>query len=76
MLIVCAFLRARHSQHDFADIYKDGNAVHRRAVPTKGQEDKQKFGRPFVTAGWVVVAVVGVVGVMEIGLLVLILKIP
>ena len=77
MLLLCSFLRARHSQHDFADVYKDSNgpSKHPRPLPTKGQENKQNFGRPFITAGWVVLAVAGVVGATEVGMLVLILTI-
>ena len=77
MLLLCSFLRARHSQHDFADVYKDSNgpSKHQRPLPTKGQENKQNFGRPFITAGWVVLAVAGVVGATEVGMLVLILTI-
>lgn len=87
LLFVCSYLRSRHSQHDFADKYKpsssdetcDGSKAQTQSRPlriikTKGQENKQNFGRPFVTAGWIVLAVAGVVAAVEIALLVLILK--
>ena len=44
------------------------------AMKTVGQSGRV-FGRPFVTAGWIVVAVSCVVAGMEIALLVLILQI-
>ncbi len=65
----------------------DGDSVHTRVnaensnVPSKvpiqtvGQENTRVFGRPFITAGWIVLAVSGVVAAVEIGLLVLILQI-
>lgn len=74
LLFVCAFLRARHSQHDFADTDRDIDQLQEDAIPTKGQEHKQVFGRPFVTAGWIVMTVTVVVAAMEIALLVLILR--
>lgn len=86
LLFVCSFLRSRHSQHDFADKYKtssddccdDAKTQERsralRVIKTKGQEHERNFGRPFVTAGWIVVAVSGVVAAVEIALVVLILR--
>ncbi|KAF7297347.1 hypothetical protein MIND_00968100 [Mycena indigotica] len=91
-LYVLAFLRARHSRHDFADFDKpeSPNAAagndrqhewgslrvrSREIIKTKGQEHARLFGRPFITAGWIVVAVAAVVAVVEIALLVLVLKI-
>ncbi|KIK66234.1 hypothetical protein GYMLUDRAFT_239220 [Collybiopsis luxurians FD-317 M1] len=44
-------------------------------IQTVGQKGTRVFGRPFVTAGWIVVGVAGVVLAVEIGLLVLILQI-
>jgi hypothetical protein len=83
-LYVLAFLRSRHSRHDFADYDKPESvgtpstaraANSRSVIRTKGQESTRIFGRPFVTAGWIVVGVTGVVAGVEIGLLVLVLKI-
>ncbi|KAF9018562.1 hypothetical protein BDZ89DRAFT_1073796 [Hymenopellis radicata] len=44
-------------------------------ISTAGQENTRVFGRPFITAGWIVVGVTGVVAAVEIGLLVLIFKV-
>ncbi len=44
-------------------------------ISTAGQENTRIFGRPFITAGWIVVGVTGVVAAVEIGLLVLIFKV-
>ncbi|KAJ7767397.1 hypothetical protein DFH07DRAFT_808416 [Mycena maculata] len=77
-LYVLAFLRARHSQHDFADYDKPESANATPAQPvirTKGQENTRIFGRPFVTAGGIVIGVAAVVAGVEIGLLVLVLNI-
>jgi hypothetical protein len=75
-------MRARHSRHDFADYDKPESSessltsrTHRNVIRTKGQENTRIFGRPFVTAGWIVIAVATVVASVEIGLLVLVLKI-
>ena len=38
-------------------------------------ENMRILGRPFITAGWIVVGVTAVVAAVEIGLLVLVLKI-
>ncbi|KAJ7607337.1 hypothetical protein FB45DRAFT_806856 [Roridomyces roridus] len=81
VLYVLAFLRATHSRHDFADEHKSevdtvASLVPRpRVIQTKGQENKRVFGRPFLTAGWIVVGVACVVACVEVGLLVLVLKI-
>ena len=72
---VCAFLRARHSRHDYADRDDVGNTAHLSAIPTVGQEHKPVFGRPFVTAGHIIALVAGVVATTEIALLVLVLRI-
>ncbi|KAJ7858654.1 hypothetical protein B0H14DRAFT_3447120 [Mycena olivaceomarginata] len=81
-LYVLAFLRARHSRHDFADYDKPedyttpaARVAGREVVRTKGQENTRVFGRPFVTAGWIVVGVATIVAGVEIGLLVLVLEI-
>jgi uncharacterized membrane protein YidH (DUF202 family) len=68
-----AFLRSRHSTHDFADRGLDAH-VHDTCIKTKGQENGRIFGRPFITAGWIVVEVTAVVAAAEVVLLVLILK--
>ncbi|KAF7307850.1 hypothetical protein MKEN_01145300 [Mycena kentingensis (nom. inval.)] len=89
-LYVVAFLRARHSRHDFADFNKpeDHDANHdgehdlgslrfrpREVIKTRGQENARIFGRPFITAGWIVVAMASVVAVVEVALLVLVMRI-
>ncbi|EFI26882.1 hypothetical protein CC1G_15283 [Coprinopsis cinerea okayama7 len=71
-LFVLAFLRSRHSNHDFADRSKEAHLVD-RAVKTVGQ-DGRIFGRPFVTAGWIVIAVAAIVGGVEIAMFILILR--
>jgi len=72
-LFILSFIRARHSRHDFADYDKEDRSDRLRAIKTKGQTGKRNFGRPFITAGWIVVAVSALVAAVEICLLVLIL---
>lgn len=76
LLIVLSYLRARHSDHDFEDRWKEEelDRRHKAAIQTVGQEGTRIFGRPFITAGWIVLAVAGVVAAVEIGLLVLIIR--
>ncbi|KAH9996052.1 hypothetical protein BJV77DRAFT_1059569 [Russula vinacea] len=74
LLSVCAFLRARHSRHDYAD-RDDAGTTNISAIPTVGQDHKQLFGRPFVTAGRVVALVACIVAGTEIVLLFFILQI-
>ncbi|KAJ7092498.1 hypothetical protein B0H15DRAFT_777453, partial [Mycena belliarum] len=81
-LYILAFLRSRHSRHDFADYDKAESTEadptqrpNRIVIRTKGQENTRVFGRPFITAGWIVVGVTALVAGVEIGLLVLVLKI-
>ena len=73
MIFVVAFFRQRHSRHDFADKYKDP-AAYRDAIKTVGQTGKRVFGRPFVTAGWIVALLSLVVFAVEVSLLVLIFQ--
>lgn len=47
----------------------------KRVISTAGQQNTRVFGRPFITAGWIVLAVAGVVATVEIGLLVLVFKV-
>lgn len=70
MLSILAFLRQRHSMHDFAD-----RPTYEKAIPTKGQEKKRLFGRPFITAGWIVVGVSIVVAAVELGLVILVFQV-
>ncbi|EPQ55876.1 hypothetical protein GLOTRDRAFT_111033 [Gloeophyllum trabeum ATCC 11539] len=89
LLFGISFMRARHSKHDFADNhmpYVDWDEVtsgraqeisgsgHNYAIVTRGQENTRVYGRPFVTAGWIVLAVAGVVAAVEIALFILVLK--
>jgi len=71
LLFALSFLRSRHSQHDFSDAHKGENQP---AIRTRGQTGSRIFGRPFVTAGWIVVAVSIVVATVELGLLILVMK--
>lgn len=73
LLFVIAFLRSRHSTHDFADRRQDATVID-TCIKTKGQENGRIFGRPFITAGWIVVEVTAVVAAAEVVLLVLILN--
>lgn len=72
-LLVIASIRAKHNKHDFAD-HPDSEEFYSRAIQTKGQSNVRVFGRPFVTAGRIVVAILIGVGVIEVTLLALILK--
>ncbi|CDO68769.1 hypothetical protein BN946_scf184989.g35 [Trametes cinnabarina] len=71
MLFILAYFRQRHSRHDFADRHRDP-AAYQNAIKTIGQTGKRIFGRPFVTAGWIVALLSIVVFAVEICLLVLI----
>jgi hypothetical protein len=72
LLFIISFLRSRHSRHDFADRHKEDQYI--QGVITVGQEGGRIFGRPFITAGWIILQVTIVVAAVEIGLLILILK--
>lgn len=74
LLYILAWVRQRHSRHDFADTAWT-HPKFQNPVPTVGQTGKRVFGRPFITAGWVVVAVTVVVAAIEIALLVLIFEV-
>lgn len=74
LLSVCAFLRARHTRHNYADRNDTGDTTSIHAIRTVGQDHKQLFGRPFVTAGRIVALVVCIVAATEIVLLVLVLQ--
>jgi hypothetical protein len=74
LLFIIALIRSQHSQHDFADRTKEDPAFE-QAVLTHGQETKRVYGRPFVTAGWIVISVTIIVAIAEIGLLALIVQI-
>jgi len=72
-MFILAFLRARHSRHDFADRWKE-QPKYQHPMATVGKEGERIFGRPFVTAGWIVLAVTCVVAAVEIGLLLLVFR--
>ncbi|KAH9943920.1 hypothetical protein B0H21DRAFT_747582 [Amylocystis lapponica] len=74
-LYALAFFRQRHSRHNFADCYRSSGNARENVIQTVGQQGKRCFGRPFVTAGWIVMAVTVVVAAAELGLLILILKV-
>ena len=73
VLFIIAYLRARHSAHDFADRNKEAQILD-SGIKTEGQDNTRIFGRPFVTAGWTVVQVTVAVAVVELGLLGLIIR--
>jgi len=71
-LLLIATIRAKHNKHDFADHPEEEDYL--QAIQTKGQSNARIFGRPFVTAGRIAVAILIGVGVIEIALLALILE--
>ncbi|PFH48857.1 hypothetical protein AMATHDRAFT_64538 [Amanita thiersii Skay4041] len=73
LMYIIAFLRARKSWHDYADREVNWRS-RQKIIKTVGQEGARIFGPPFVTAGWIVVAVSCIVAAVEIALLVLILE--
>ncbi|KAI0314870.1 hypothetical protein OF83DRAFT_1174351 [Amylostereum chailletii] len=80
LLFACAYLRERHSQRSLNEGEEEedeGSPLRRgrHVVQTKGHEHKAPVGPPFVTAGWVVISVAGIVAVTEIVLLALILEV-
>ncbi|KAN0111563.1 hypothetical protein V8E52_008301 [Russula decolorans] len=74
LLSVCAFLRARHSRHDYADRHDTGDTTGTPAIRTVGQDHKPVIGRPFVSAGRIVALVAWIVAATEMVLLVLVLQ--
>ena len=78
LLFALAFIRARHSRHDFADQPKGAagkeDPAYKHPIVTVGQSQDRIFGRPFVTAGWIVIAVTVVVFAAEISLMVMVLQ--
>lgn len=72
LLLFTSFTRARHSTHDFADRQEEADTPH-QGLASVGQEGGRNYGRPFVTAGWIVIQVTVVVAAVEIGMLILIL---
>ncbi|KIJ60892.1 hypothetical protein HYDPIDRAFT_116565 [Hydnomerulius pinastri MD-312] len=76
LLLGLAYMRARRSKHDFADRSSEKiSALYQQAIPTKGQEHAREYGRPFVTAGFDVLAVAAVVFAVEVAVLVLVLQV-
>ncbi|KAF9261995.1 hypothetical protein L218DRAFT_929910 [Marasmius fiardii PR-910] len=75
LLLLISFTRDRHSRHDFADPRANEEEEEETPIPNFSSTPPARiFGRPFVTAGWIVIAVTSVVLVAEIGLMVLIIK--
>jgi len=79
LLFILSIVRRRHSRHDFSDIYADsgrfdGEHAVNQGDDRKPSQHKRIFGRPFVTAGWVVVILTGVVALVEITLLVFVVQ--
>ena len=73
LLFVLAFLRARHNRHDFADRPKETRDID-QGIRTVGQDGSRIYGRPFVTAGWIVLQVTFLVAAVEVVLLVLVAR--
>ncbi|KAL1737366.1 hypothetical protein EV714DRAFT_241389 [Schizophyllum commune] len=73
LMFFLSFYRSKHSKHDFAD--HDYTRYEGRMKETKGQHGKRVFGRPFVTAGRVVVLVTALVLALEITLMVLVFQV-
>lgn len=71
LFFVLAYVRQRHSRHDFADQHRKHTG--QPPIQTVGQTGRRNFGRPFVTAGWIVIALTAVVAIAEVWMLVLIL---
>ena len=69
-----SYLRARHSRHDFAAGTKEREHGTGGALKTVGTDGTRIFGKPFVTAGWIVVAVAVIVFAVEIALLSMVLQ--
>lgn len=74
LLGVVAYVRALQSKRDFSDRARKPYPPE-LVIETVGQEDKRIFGPPFVTAGWIVVAVSCIVAAVELVLLVLVIRI-
>ncbi|PPQ80358.1 hypothetical protein CVT25_003641 [Psilocybe cyanescens] len=62
-----------HLGWTFIHRHKEAHSVD-QCIRTKGQEGTRIFGRPFVTAGWIVLQVTFIVAAVEIALLFLILR--
>lgn len=75
LMFAISFFRARRSDRDFADATENDKVKWKNAKRTKGQDGARIFGRPFVTAGWSVLAMAAAVAGMEIACIVLILDI-
>ncbi|QRV84068.1 hypothetical protein RhiJN_26129 [Ceratobasidium sp. AG-Ba] len=82
LLFILSVIRRRHSRHDFSDYYADcgrfdgvhSTNEHHHDDARPSAPRKRIFGRPFVTAGWVVVILTAVVAIIEITLLVFLLE--
>jgi hypothetical protein len=74
LLCICPFFRARYARYDIADTDNADDTLSLLEIHTVGQEHKQSFGRPFVTAGNIVALVASVVAGTEIALFVLVLQ--
>ena len=70
VLFVVAYVRSHHSRQGIAS-WKRPEGASPGVVVTVGTEGMRVFGRPFVTAGWIVIGVSAVVGLAEIILFIL-----
>ncbi|CAE6483412.1 unnamed protein product [Rhizoctonia solani] len=80
LLFIVSIVRRKHSRHDFSDLHAshgrfDGNQAPQNQERPNPPQRKRIFGRPFVTAGWVVVFLTSVVAIIEITLLIFLLQI-
>ncbi|CAE6500962.1 unnamed protein product [Rhizoctonia solani] len=80
LLFIVSIVRRKHSRHDFSDLHAshgrfDGHHAPESEGGPNPSPRKRIFGRPFVTAGWVVVFLTSVVAIIEIALLIFLLQI-
>ena len=69
LLLITAYIRRRHSNRDFSDQARTAlEALHPQPSPAR------VWGRPFATAGWIVVQVTTIVASVQVVLLVLLLR--
>ncbi|CAE6417891.1 unnamed protein product [Rhizoctonia solani] len=79
LLFIVSIVRRKHSRHDFSDLHAshgrfDGHHATRSEDGQNPPPRKRIFGRPFVTAGWVVVFLTAMVAIIEIVLLIFLLE--
>ncbi|CUA77965.1 hypothetical protein RSOLAG22IIIB_12945 [Rhizoctonia solani] len=80
LLFIVSIVRRKHSRHDFSDLHAshgrfDGHHAAENEDGPNPPPRKRIFGRPFVTAGWVVVFLTSVVAIIEVILLIFLLQV-